>query len=147
MLDELHQAAARQPANHELPDLGRRGAADSDKARDRLRKLCGGDLAALQRAAPHDKLDKESTAALPTLCAAYLPHLSSMPAGGPVARFHLGNGARLKRRNARGNMSPKGLKQSFGIMVHCLYDQDKIEASHERISSKVEWRARAPCPP
>jgi len=49
----------------------------------------------------------------------------------PVARFHLGNGARLERIDWMGDPSPKGLAQSFGIMVNYLYDLDDIEKNHE----------------
>jgi malonyl-CoA decarboxylase len=49
----------------------------------------------------------------------------------PVARFHLGNGARLERLNFLGDTSPKGLKQSLGLMVNYLYDLDTIEKHHE----------------
>ncbi|HKW54910.1 MAG TPA: malonyl-CoA decarboxylase family protein, partial [Stellaceae bacterium] len=62
-------------------------------------------------------------------------HLTS-PAGSggaldPVARFHLGNGARLERINWLGNVAPRGIKESFGVMVNYLYDPDAIEANHE----------------
>ncbi|HYN58180.1 MAG TPA: malonyl-CoA decarboxylase [Rubrivivax sp.] len=126
-----------------LPNLRRHAATDFSAAREHLRALCGGELSALQRAATHDKLDKESLAALLTLCSAYLLHLSPTPAGDPVARFHLDNGARLERLNAHGNMSAKGLKQSFGIMVNYLYDLDKIEASHEKFKQGEVARSRA----
>jgi malonyl-CoA decarboxylase len=132
-----------EPDFHKLPNLRRHGAADFDEAREHLRTLSGGDLAALQRAATHDKLDKESTAALLTLCSAYLLHLSPTPEGDPVARFHLDNGARLERLNPHGNMSVKGLKQSFGVMVNYLYDLDKIEASHEKFKQGEVARSRA----
>ncbi len=49
----------------------------------------------------------------------------------PVARFHLGNGARLERINPAGDPSPKGLRQSHGLMVNYLYDLDAIERNHE----------------
>jgi malonyl-CoA decarboxylase len=49
----------------------------------------------------------------------------------PVARFHLGNGARLERINWLGNTAPRGMRESFGIMVNYLYDHDSIEANHE----------------
>ena len=48
-----------------------------------------------------------------------------------VARFHLGNGARLERLNFLGDTSAKGLKQSHGLMVNYLYDLDTIEKHHE----------------
>jgi hypothetical protein len=41
-----------------------------------------------------------------------------------VARFHLGNGARLERINWLGNNAPRGIRESFGIMVNYLYDRD-----------------------
>jgi malonyl-CoA decarboxylase len=126
-----------------LPHLRRHAAADFEAARQHLLKLCDGDLAALQRAATHERMDKESTAALLTLCAAYLLHLSPTPEGDPVARFHLDNGARLERLNAHGNMSAKGLKQSFAIMVNYLYDLDKVEASHEKFKQGEVARSRA----
>jgi malonyl-CoA decarboxylase len=49
----------------------------------------------------------------------------------PVARFHLGNGARLERINWLGNTAPRGMSESYGIMVNYLYDPDSIEANHE----------------
>ena len=45
----------------------------------------------------------------------------------PVARFHLGNGARVERLNWFGDPSPKGLKQSYGLMVNYLYDLKKLD--------------------
>jgi malonyl-CoA decarboxylase len=49
----------------------------------------------------------------------------------PVARFHLGNGARLERIHGSGDLSPKGLSQSHGVMVNYLYDPRTIEKNHE----------------
>jgi len=45
----------------------------------------------------------------------------------PVARFHLGNGARVERLNWLGDPSPKGLKQSCGLMVNYLYDLKRLD--------------------
>jgi malonyl-CoA decarboxylase len=45
----------------------------------------------------------------------------------PVARFHLGNGARVERLNWAGDPSPKGLKQSYGLMVNDLYDLKRLD--------------------
>ena len=45
----------------------------------------------------------------------------------PVARFHLGNGARVERINWAADPSPKGLKQSFGLMVNYLYDLKRLD--------------------
>jgi len=49
----------------------------------------------------------------------------------PVARFHLGNGARLERLNPGADLSAKGLAQSGGLMVNYRYDPAAIEANHE----------------
>src|SRR5579863_1210686 len=48
-----------------------------------------------------------------------------------VARFHLGNGARLERIDWLGDISPKGLRESAGIMVNYLYRLEDIEKNHE----------------
>jgi malonyl-CoA decarboxylase len=48
-----------------------------------------------------------------------------------VARFHLGNGARLERLNWPGDLSERGRKQAFGLMVNYLYDLGDIEKNHE----------------
>ena len=45
----------------------------------------------------------------------------------PVGRFHLGNGARVERLNWAGDLSPKGLKQSYGLMVNYLYDVRRLD--------------------
>jgi malonyl-CoA decarboxylase len=49
----------------------------------------------------------------------------------PVARFHLGNGARLERLNFLADTSARALAQSHGLMVNYLYDLDDIEKNHE----------------
>ena len=46
----------------------------------------------------------------------------------PVARFHLGNGARVERLNWAGDPSVKGLRQSSGMMVNYLYDLKRLDA-------------------
>jgi malonyl-CoA decarboxylase len=49
----------------------------------------------------------------------------------PVARFHLGNGARLERINWLADASPKGLRQSLGMMVNYVYALEDVERNHE----------------
>jgi malonyl-CoA decarboxylase len=49
----------------------------------------------------------------------------------PVARFHLGNGARLERINWQGDVSEKGLREAHGLMVNYRYDLKEIEKNHE----------------
>ena len=54
----------------------------------------------------------------------------------PVARFHLGNGARLERINVGGNLSARGLRESHGVMVNYRYDLDDIETNHEAYATR-----------
>ncbi len=61
----------------------------------------------------------------------------------PVARFHLGNGARLERINVMADPSPKGLAQAHAVMVNYLYDLDSIEINHEAFTNKGEVVASA----
>jgi malonyl-CoA decarboxylase len=49
----------------------------------------------------------------------------------PVARFHLGNGARLERLDWLADTSERALQQSHGLMVNYLYNLDYIEQNHE----------------
>jgi malonyl-CoA decarboxylase len=55
-----------------------------------------------------------------------------------VARFHLGNGARLERMNWLGDCSSKGVRESATFMVNYLYDLDEIERNHEAYANKGE---------
>ena len=59
----------------------------------------------------------------------------------PVARFHLGNGARLERIDWLGDLSPKGLRESAGIMVNYLYRIEDIEKNHEAFANQGEVAA------
>jgi malonyl-CoA decarboxylase len=55
-------------------------------------------------------------------------------AGAPldaVARFHLGNGARLERLNWPADLSDRGRRHGCGLMVNYLYDLGDIEKNHE----------------
>jgi malonyl-CoA decarboxylase len=66
--------------------------------------------------------------------AAYYFLHARTPRGAPVdavARFHLGNGARLEQINFLGDASEKGIQQAHGMMVNYLYDLDYIERNHE----------------
>ena len=69
--------------------------------------------------------------ALTRHCAAYLTSVAKRGPLDPVARFHLGNGARLERVNWAGNTAARGLRESYGIMVNYLYDPEQIETNHE----------------
>ncbi len=67
------------------------------------------------------------------LCARYLIKEERRPgvALDPVAHFHLSNGARMERLNWMGDRSPRGLKQSAGMMINYRYDLAKIDDNHE----------------
>jgi malonyl-CoA decarboxylase len=54
----------------------------------------------------------------------------------PVARFHLGNGARIERLNWLADSAPRRLKQSAGMMVNYLYHPAEIEQNHEAFASR-----------
>ncbi|CDM60421.1 MULTISPECIES: malonyl-CoA decarboxylase [Rhizobium] len=56
----------------------------------------------------------------------------------PVARFHLGNGARLERLNFLGDRSTKAMQQAHGLMVIYLYKLDDIVANHEALAQRGE---------
>jgi malonyl-CoA decarboxylase len=91
-----------------LPELERDGwwhdLAESEKLRPTLMRLCA--LYLTRQPSPGSRID-------------------------PVARFHLGNGARLERINWLGNAARRAIQESFGIMVNYLYDHDSIEDNHE----------------
>ena len=91
---------------------------------------------------------------LQQLCAYYLLHAKQgrQPLD-PVARFHLGNGARLERINWLGDTSDNGIARSAGLMVNYVYRLDEVERNHELFmndnrviaSREVEHLARE-CP-
>jgi malonyl-CoA decarboxylase len=76
---------------------------------------------------------------LSRLCAQYLAREKR---GGrmrdPVARFHLGNGARLERINWLGDTSAKGIAESCGLLVNYRYDTAMIERNHELYTNSGE---------
>jgi malonyl-CoA decarboxylase len=77
------------------------------------------------------------------LCARYLlrERRRSGRALDPVAHFHLSNGARIERVNWLGDLSPKGMQQSAGMMVNYLYRLSDIEANHEAYRGEGEVAA------
>ncbi|MEO1467686.1 MAG: malonyl-CoA decarboxylase [Pseudomonadota bacterium] len=97
---------------------------------------------------PGDGLDPDGQAraesardaALAALAARYLTE-AKRPDGSPlnpVARFHLGNGARLERVNPAADRSARGLAESHGVMVNYLYDLRDIEKNHEAFAARSE---------
>jgi malonyl-CoA decarboxylase len=117
--------------------------AKAQRAHDELHAACGGDFAALTHASRLVALSGSAHHALWRLAAHYLMHVSPLHNGDPVARFHLDNGARLERLNAQANLSPKGLKQSAGLMVNYLYDLARIERHHDRFAHGEVVASRA----
>ena len=76
--------------------------------------------------------------ALARACAFYLVHARNkrgQPVD-PVARFHLGNGARLERINVMADRSARAGRQAHGMMVNYLYELDEIEANHEAYAAR-----------
>ena len=75
---------------------------------------------------------KAAEAALAPLTAYYL--LEAKRDGqplDPVARFHLGNGARLEQINFGGDVSPRGISSAYGMMVNYRYLLSDVEKNHE----------------
>jgi malonyl-CoA decarboxylase len=54
----------------------------------------------------------------------------------PVARFHLSNGARVERINWAADLSPKGVSQSFGLMVNYLYDLKSLDKNRTQLAKR-----------
>jgi CoA:oxalate CoA-transferase len=74
--------------------------------------------------------------ALQRLGARYLAgHGQKRGISDPVARFHLGNGARVERVNWMADMSEKGVRESHGLMVNYLYDLTAVETNHEAFAN------------
>jgi malonyl-CoA decarboxylase len=82
---------------------------------------------------PDECKEKEKNALL-ALSAIYLTLITPTRNGNPVAKFHLGNGAKLHQINWAGDLSRNGLRQSGGLMVNYLYDLSSVEDNHERFT-------------
>src|SRR6266478_5327535 len=121
---QLKQFSTLSPVTGFRRWLGQRLANGSDPDAALLPQLESGDWWS-------DRTQSEKLRApLLRLCARYLTRRPSIRID-PVARFHLGNGARLERINWLGNRAPRGIEESFGIMVNYLYDRDAINDNHE----------------
>ncbi|PLX79882.1 MAG: Malonyl-CoA decarboxylase, partial [Desulfuromonas sp.] len=74
------------------------------------------------------------------LCARYLHE--RRPKDGapldPVARFHLGNGARIEQINWRGDLSEKGLRESCGMMVNYRYRLEDMKQNIEAYATEKQ---------
>jgi malonyl-CoA decarboxylase len=126
-----------------------------DKQKAALEKAVGGLDAAHLLAALEDPAalkDKSPVRQAAMFCAArYLGRETAK--GRPldaVARFHLGNGARVERLNWAADLSSKGLKQSMGLMVNYLYDLKRLDKHRSllaqgkiAVSSEIESLCKA----
>ncbi len=66
------------------------------------------------------------------LCAYYLKHAKhGQEPVDAVARFHLGNGARMERLNWLADTSKTGMARSAGLMVNYVYRLKDVENNHE----------------
>jgi malonyl-CoA decarboxylase len=106
------------------------------KARDdalELLKLNGANwVDRLGKAWHPDHCSEEEKAAMMALTAIYLTVVTPSRDGNQVAKFHMGNGAKLHQINWAGDLSKNGLRQSGGLMVNYLYDLSSVEENHER---------------
>jgi malonyl-CoA decarboxylase len=77
------------------------------------------------------------------LCARYLVKTKRRTgtAYDRVAHFHLSNGARIERLNWLANVSERGLRESYGIMVNYRYKLDDIETNHEAYRGENQVRS------
>ena len=99
-------------------------------------------LTALDTEGWHEDPAARDTVWRPLLAAAAYYFLKARGPSGrhlnSVARFHLGNGARLERLNFLADPSDNGLRQSYGLMVNYLYKLGDIEQNHELFLSQGE---------
>ena len=81
---------------------------------------------------------------LMSVCAHYLLRESARGRSlDPVAHFHLSNGACVERLNWLGDVSAKGMRRSFGLMVNYRYNLAEIEANHDAYRTSGEVVASA----
>jgi malonyl-CoA decarboxylase len=136
-----------------LADWIRSGAAGASTSRPREERLraahralldaTGAGVDTLSSAQALKALPAAAQRALRCLAAHFLVGRSATPGGDPVARFHLDNGARLERLHTLADLSPKGVRQSFGLMVNYLYDLGKVESRHEKFVQSDVVHSRA----
>ena len=81
-----------------------------------------------------DSLSLEDSQKITNLAACYLVHgkTQSGTPFDPVARFHLGNGARIHALHANADISANGKSRSHSVMVNYLYDLKQLEANHQK---------------
>ena len=62
----------------------------------------------------------------------------------PVAGFHLGNGATVAKSNVNfaANRSPRGVRESCGLMVNYVYSQKALAPLGRAVRSLLPWSRR-----
>jgi len=103
----LHDKADKQQALDD-PDAGRKWV-------ERLQSAAA--------AQPSDAVQRSGL----RLAVHYLKSMKNGQPLDPVARFHLGNGARIERVNWAADCSAKGMAQSCGLMVNYVYELDQLD--------------------
>lgn len=100
----------------------------------------------LRKAATDPGSDADQRAGL-KLGAHYLTAMKNGQLIDPVARFHLGNGARIERVNWGADCSSKGIEQSCAMMANYLYDLDQLDdnlvllaAGKPKLGRNLRWR-------
>ena len=82
-------------------------------------------------------MTREPFSNIKSLAAYYL--LNAKAANGkpldPVARFHLGNGAKIHAIQNDADLSDKGVEQSASAMVNYLYELENVSANHEKFAA------------
>src|SRR5690606_431124 len=125
-LPKLRFFATLSPIPGLVDWLSRQSAAEveaivRDKGRARAGAPDGARWAARLSKAAAGKSSEVVQRAGMRLAAHYLQTTKNNQPIDPVARFHLGNGARIERLNWAADTSVKGLGQSCGMMVNYLY--------------------------
>lgn len=69
------------------------------------------------------------------LAARYLTALHNDQPVDPVARFHLGNGARIEHVNWAADLSVRGLAQSCGMMVNYMYEPTQLDENRAHLAA------------
>jgi len=105
-------------------------AEKADGLNERERTLVGA-LSTGQWLSDDDRAEAARNSLMPLAAHYFLKAKSRGNPVDPVARFHLGNGARLERINWMGDVSDKGMRQGAGVMVNYLYALADIEQNHE----------------
>ena len=111
----------------------------------RKRPAGTGDLAVLQETGWHQQAGVAARVQplLMSLCAWYLTMAKkdAEPLDA-VARFHLGNGARMERLNWLADTSRSGMQRAAGMMVNYVYRLSEVEQNHEAFVHEHEIGTR-----